>query len=232
MKNIIEKYNPLNTEEKITSLFEELKSKGCFYSAELEIAILYEIRKAKLQVFLKDILKQLPKKTYSPGILPNIKVRKKEYISEENVLVPIPTKKINNYHIDSNFKKDREKILKKRTEQKTKEKRPETRPIQKKTYPCFSSKEEVDAYINAGRITSIHDARDFLEHAGSITIDRNVYIYLRRCLNDLIEEIKMKHFSGGYEKMKRQQDLEKESLNKGPTAKIMYIPAGGQNKKY
>ena len=54
MINIPEKYDPLNTEEKITALFEELKSKGDSYSAELEIAILYKIRKAKLQIFLKD----------------------------------------------------------------------------------------------------------------------------------------------------------------------------------
>lgn len=59
MINIPEKYAPLNTEEKITALFEELKSKGCTYSAELEIAILYKVRKVKLQIFLKDLLQQL-----------------------------------------------------------------------------------------------------------------------------------------------------------------------------
>ena len=63
MIHITEKYDPLNTEEKITALFEELKNNGCVYSAELEVSILYKIRKAKLQIFLKGILKQLPKKS-------------------------------------------------------------------------------------------------------------------------------------------------------------------------
>lgn len=225
MTHIIEKYDPLNTKEKITALFEELKSKGYSYSAELEIGILYKIRKAKLQIFLKDLLKQLPKKAYSPTIVPRSS-GKKEIISEQNVLVSIPTKKVKSYHLDSNNKKEQEKILKKRAKQE------ETHYTQKISYPRFSSKDEVDAYINEGHISSIQDARNFLENINRITKDRDVHIYLRRRLNNLIEEIKMQHFSGTYQKMQRQQDLDKELESRGPSAKIMYIPSGGQNKRY
>ena len=231
MINIPEKYDPLNTEEKITALFEELKSKGDSYSAELEIAILYKIRKAKLQIFLKDLLKQLPKKAYSPTIVPKSSGKKETFI-EQNVLVSIPTKKVKSYHLDSNNKKEQEKILKKRAKQEAQAKREEASYAQKISYPQISSKDEVDTYINEGHITSIHDARNFLENINRITKDRDVHIYLRRRLNDLIEEIKMQHFSGTFQKMQRQQELDKEMESRGPSAKIMYIPSGGQNKRY
>ena len=231
MITIPEKYEPLNTEEKIIALFEELKSKGCTYSAELEVAILYKIRKVKLQIFLKDLLKQLPKKTYSPNIAPKTSA-KKGNISVQNVLVPIPTKKVKSYHLDSNDKKVQEKILKKRAELEAKRKREEARPIQKKSYPHFKLKEEVDAFIQEGNVTSIQEARNLIEHANCMATDTSVYIYLRRQLNELIERIKLTLFSGAYKKMQRQQDLDKEMLDRGPSAKIMYIPSGGQNKKY
>lgn len=231
MITIPEKYEPLNTEEKITALYEELKSKGYSYSVELEIAILYKIRKAKLQIFLKDLLKQLPKKAYSPTIIPKSS-GKKGVISEQNVLVSIPTKKIKSYHLDSNDKKVQEKILKKRAELEAKRKREEARPIQKKSYLHFKLKEEVDAFIQEGNVTSIQEARNLIEHANCMATDTSVYIYLRRQLNELIERIKLTHFSGAYKKMQRQQDLDKEMLDRGPSAKIMYIPSGGQNKRY
>lgn len=232
MINIPEKYDPLNTEEKITALYEELKSNGCTYSAELEIAILLKIRKAKLQIFLKELLKQLPQKTQTPSILANIKGKKKGVISVENVLVNIPTKKTKSYHIDSNDKKVQEKILKKRAEQEAHARRQEAKPVQKKTFPHFTIKEEVDFYIREGNIQSIQDAREMLEQANRLTENKNVYIYLRRQLHELIDKIKFNHFSGAYEKMRRQQDIDKEMLDRGPSAKIMYIPAGGQNKRY
>lgn len=231
MKTILEKYEPLNTEEKITALYEELKSKGYSYSVELEIAILYKIRKAKLQIFLKDLLKQLPKKAYSPTIIPKSS-GKKGVISEQNVLVSIPTKKINSYHLDSNNKKEQKKILEKRAKQEAQAKLEELHYAQKISYPRLSSKDEVDTYINEGHISSIHDARNFLENINRITEDRDVHIHLRRRLNDLIEEIKMQHFSGTYQKIQRQQDFDKEMESRGPSAKIMYIPSGGQNKRY
>lgn len=228
---IPEKYDPLNTEEKITALFEELKSNGVSYSPELEIAILLKIRKAKLQLFLKDLLKQLPKKTYSPTIIPKAS-GKKEVISEQNVLVSIPKKKIKSYHLDSNNKKEQEKILKKRANIEAQAKREEASSTKKISYPRFSSKEEVDTYINEGNIKYIHDARSFLDNINRITKEREVQIHLRRRLNGLIEEIKMHHFSGACQQMQRQQYLDKEMENRGPSAKIMYIPSGGQNKRY
>ena len=92
--------------------------------------------------------------------------------------------------------------------------------------------EEVDAFIQEGNVTSIQEARNLIEHANCMATDTSVYIYLRRQLNELIERIKLTHFSGAYKKMQRQQDFDKEMLDRGPSAKIMYIPSGGQNKRY
>lgn len=101
-----------------------------------------------------------------------------------------------------------------------------------KTYPRFIIKEDVDAYIRGGHITSIQEARNLLEQASCMPIDTGLYVFLRKRLYELIEKIKLSHCYGTYQKMHRQQELDKEMANRGPIAKIIYIPSGGQNKRY
>ena len=63
-------------------------------------------------------------------------------------------------------------------------------------------------------------------------INKEDYYHLRKSYDELIEKIKLSHCYGTYQKMHRQQELDKEMANRGPIAKIIYIPSGGQNKRY
>ena len=59
IQTLIEKHRPLNSTEAIDALVLDLESNGIPYSNKLEVEILFEISKLKIQIYLKEHIRTL-----------------------------------------------------------------------------------------------------------------------------------------------------------------------------
>lgn len=224
IQTLIEKHRPLNNTEAIDALISDLESNEIPYSNKLEVEILFEISKLKIQIYFKEHIRTLSRVSSAKFDIQSI--LKATHI-HSNLSLPL-SKPIKGNNGNKTFKQE----IKKQKKQKKKEKKdtPTTyAPIV--FYP--GSTTEIDEFINTHRETlTSRQIRDYLKVADEIK-NKNLQVYLRKELFKLLESVKVKlnpEFSTFSKKIAKENA--RKVLPEPQRAKIYYTPSGGQNKRY
>lgn len=224
IQTLIEKHRPLNSTEAIDALVSDLESNGIPYSNKLEVEILFEISKLKIQIYFKEHIRTLSRVSSEKFDIQSI-LKATPIHSKVSLPLSKPIR-VNNGN----------KTLKGTKKQKNKKK--ETKNIPTNTYAPvvinLDSTTEVDEFINTHRETlTCQQIHRYLKVVDVITNKNHIRAYLRKELFKLLEYVKVKldpEFSALSRKI--AQETARKVLPEPQRAKIYYTPSGGQNKRY